>query len=179
MSMTSQHYAGLADKSYSDGYRPGDYPPNEMPRFRCEGIEYKVLEHASNPRNGYQGMIFQRVDTGEIVVAHRGTEEIIKDGALTDGSMMLSRVNPQARDAIALTQRAIDRAKDIGRETGHAPEVTVTGQSLGGTLAQITAHHFGLRGETFNAYGAASLGYRIDKGGDSILNHVMAGDIDS
>lgn len=177
MSMTSQHYAGLADKSYSDGYRPGDYPPNEMSRFRYEGIEYKVLEHASNPRNGYQGMIFQSVDTGEIIVAHRGTEEIIKDGALTDGAMLLSRVNPQVQDAIELTERAIQHAERSARDYGgHTPEVTVTGHSLGGTLAQITAHHFGLRGETFNAYGAASLGYRIDKGGDNILNHVMAGD---
>ena len=176
MSVTSQQYAGLANKSYSDEYRPGAYPPDEAPRFTYEGVEYKVLEHASNPRNGYQGMIFQRVDTSEIIVTHRGTEEIVKDGALTDGAMVFSRVNPQEADAIALTQRAIDRARDIGRESGHVPEVTVTGHSLGGTLAQVTAHHFGLRGETFNAYGAASLGYRVDKGGDSILNHVMAGD---
>lgn len=177
MSTTSQQYAGLADKSYSDEYRPGIYPPDEAPGFSYEGIEYKVLEHASNARNGYQGMIFQRVDTGEIIVAHRGTEEIIKDGALTDGAMLLSRVNPQVPDAIELTERAILYAERSARDFGgHAPEVTVTGHSLGGTLAQITAHHFGLRGETFNAYGAASLGYSIDKGGDNILNHVMAGD---
>lgn len=177
MSTTSQQYAGLADKSYSDEYRPGIYPPDEAPGFSYEGIEYKVLEHASNARNGYQGMIFQRVDTGESIVAHRGTEEIIKDGALTDGAMLLSRVNPQVPDAIELTERAILYAERSARDFGgHAPKVTVTGHSLGGTLAQITAHHFGLRGETFNAYGAASLGYSIDKGGDNILNHVMAGD---
>lgn len=177
MSMTSQHYAGLADKSYSNEYKVGVYSPGKRPRFEYEGVEYAVLEHASNPRNGYQGMIFQRADTGEIIVVHRGTEEIIKDGALTDGAMMLSRVNPQAQDAIELTERAIQYAERSARDYGgHTPEVTVTGHSLGGTLAQITGHHFGLRGETFNAYGAASLGYRIDKGGDSILNHVMAGD---
>ncbi len=90
--------------------------------------------------------------------------------------MVLTRDNPQAKDAIALTQRAIDRARDIGRESGHVPEVTVTGHSLGGTLAQITAHYFGLRGETFNAYGAAGLGERIGGGGDNVINHVMAGD---
>src|SRR5690606_34089394 len=42
---------------------------------------------------------------------------------------------------------------------------------------QVTAHHFDLRGETFNAYGAASLGYRIPEGGDRVLNHVMAADV--
>jgi hypothetical protein len=64
----------------------------------------------------------------------------------------------------------------MGRDNPPAPEVTVTGHSLGGTLAQITAHHYDLRGETFNAYGAVSLGYRIPEGGNRITNHVMAGD---
>ena len=127
MSTTSQQYAGLADKSYSDEYRPGIYPPDEAPGFSYEGIEYKVLEHASNARNGYQGMIFQRVDTGEIIVAHRGTEEIIKDGALTDGAMLLSRVNPQVPDAIELTERAILYAERSARDFGgHA-----LGESVG------------------------------------------------
>jgi putative lipase involved disintegration of autophagic bodies len=44
-----------------------------------------------------------------------------------------------------------------------APQVTVTGHSLGGALAQITSHHFNVKGETFNAYGAVSLSYRIRK----------------
>jgi hypothetical protein len=41
----------------------------------------------------------------------------------------------------------------------------------------VTAHHFDLRGETFNAYGATSLGLRIPAGGHSVTNHVMAGDL--
>jgi hypothetical protein len=57
-----------------------------------------------------------------------------------------------------------------------SPEVTVTGHSLGGTLAQVSAHHFGLKGETFNAYGAVSLSRRIPEGGHSVINHMMAGD---
>lgn len=181
MSSTSQQYALLADDAYST-YPSGPQPKGEEENVVLGGITYKVLEHASNSFNGYQGTIYQRLDTGEIIVSHRGTEGDkkwdgwIKDGLVTDGAMVLARVNPQVQDAIALTQRAIELAQDIGRGSGHAPEVTVTGHSLGGTLAQITAHHFGLRGETFNAYGAASLGYRVDKGGDSILNHVMAGD---
>ena len=68
-------------------------------------------------------------------------------------------------------------ANGIGREQGVVPEVTVTGHSLGGCLTEITAHHFGLKGETFNAYGAASLGLGIPKGGDAVINNVMAGDI--
>ncbi|WP_454832833.1 XVIPCD domain-containing protein [Pseudoxanthomonas wuyuanensis] len=181
MSLTSQQYAYLADDAYKP-YPPGPQPEGKEQNVVLGGITYKVLEHASNPFNGYQGTIYQRVDTGEIIVAHRGTEpdqglgQILRDGALTDGAMATARINPQSADAIALTQRAIVRAKDIGRETGITPEVTVTGHSLGGTHAQITAHQFGLRGETFNAYGAASLSYRIPRGGDHVINHVMAGD---
>ena len=102
---------------------------------------------------------------------------VVLDLAYTDGSMVLSKVNPQAEDAIQLTRRALEFAEREGRRTGHTPEVTVTGHSLGGTLAQITAHHFDLRGETFNPYGAAGLGMRIPEGGNKVLNHVMAADL--
>ncbi|QDH71912.1 hypothetical protein FKV23_15490 [Lysobacter alkalisoli] len=147
--------------------------------IEIEGTRYKVVDHVDNPRNGYQGTIYQRVDTGEIVVAHRGTEfdrEALRDG-LTDAGMVLTRQNVQADDAIALTRRALEYAQREGLQPGRqAPEVSVTGHSLGGTLAQISAHHFDLRGETFNAYGAASLDRRIPEGGERVLNHVMATD---
>ena len=139
-----------------------------------------MLAHVDRP-SGYQGTIYQRADTGDIVVAHRGTEfgrEPIKDGLLADGGMVFGRVNSQANDAIELTLDALELAKDYAtRRSISPPEVTVTGHSLGGTLAQITAHHFDLRGETFNAYGAASLDYRIPEGGHRMLNHVLAADV--
>ena len=57
---------------------------------------------------------------------------------------------------------------------------------MGGTLAQISGHYFGHKGETFNAYGAASLTvrnpstdqyYRIRAGGNGFVNHVMGADL--
>ncbi|GAB3371630.1 hypothetical protein GCM10027431_20860 [Lysobacter rhizosphaerae] len=176
MSLTSQQYAGLAKDAYKD--RPaGIRPPNNSKGVPIEGITYKILEHFDNPRTGYQGTMYQRVDTGDIVVAHRGTEQMLQDGALADGGMVLARANLQAADAIALTRRAVERAEATGRRTGHAPEVTVTGHSLGGCLTQVTAHYFNLKGETFNAYGAVSLGHlRIPEGGNAVINHVMAAD---
>lgn len=169
MSLNSQQYAALADDSYHAREKDKEYV--------IGGVEYKVLKHVDKP-SGYQGTIYQRVDTGEIVVAHRGTEfdrEMLKDG-LTDARMATNRTNAQAKDAIALTRDAINEARQMGRDDPPAPEVSVTGHSLGGTLAQITAHHYDLRGETFNAYGAVSLGYRIPEGGNRVTNHVMAGD---
>lgn len=176
MRPSHQQYADLASDAYKD-YAPGVRQPGQRDEHVINGFTYNILEHVNNSRNGYQGTIYQRADSGEIVVAHRGTEQLVRDGAYADGSMVLSRVNPQADDAIALTQRAIEQAERIGAKPGqHTPEVTVTRHSLGGTLAQITAHRFDLRGETFNAYGAASLGLRIPEGGDKVLNHVLAAD---
>lgn len=176
MSLTSQQYAGLASDAYNA--RPVT-KANDEP-IEIEGIEYQVLAYASDRMTGYQGTIYRHVDTGSLVVAHRGTEgdkgamELVQDAGLTDGPMALSRANRQANNAIALTNRALALASAAGARTGHIPEVTVTGHSLGGCLAQITAHHFGLRGETFNAYGAASLDRRIPEGGHSVINHVTA-----
>ncbi|WP_223621404.1 lipase [Lysobacter sp. ESA13C] len=170
MSIGSQQYADLASDSYRD-------PTKGKKDVVIGGVSYEILGH-SDTKSGYQGTIYQRKDTGEIVVAHRGTEfdrEMVKDG-LADARMATNRTNAQADDAIALTRRALEMAADQGRDTGRKPEVTVTGHSLGGTLAQITAHHYDLRGETFNAYGAVSLGYRIPEGGNRVTNHVMAGD---
>ena len=182
MTLRHQQYADLSDDAYVNR-EIGVSPAGKHRMVEMHGINYEILEHYRNAANGYAGTIYQRVDTGDIVVAHRGTEVknlpgVVMDLAYTDGSMVLGRVNPQAQDAIRLTQHALMFAERKGfRNGGHAPEVTVTGHSLGGCLAQITAHHFDLRGETFNAYGAASLGLRIPEGGDRVLNHVMSADL--
>lgn len=175
MTIGSQDYAALSSDAYRNEHVGRRDPAQEQP-VPLNGHMYRVLEHVNNRLNGYQGTIYQRVDTHEIVVAHRGTEQIVRDGLLTDGGMVVARHNLQASDALELTRRALEYAKKEGRDLGQTPEVTVTGHSLGGTLAQISAHHFNLKGETFNAYGAVSLSYRIPEGGDNVINHVMAAD---
>lgn len=177
MTLPSQEYASLAAHAYEDlevGRRPFDADE----RADIVGPDFRVIEHVSNERTGYQGTIYQRVDGGDIVVAHRGTEQIWKDAVITDGAMVVARTNPQAEDAIALTQKAMDYATEYGQRPGRqAPEVSVTGHSLGGTLAQISAHHFDLPGETFNAYGSASLDRRIpEESNERVTNHVMGAD---
>lgn len=175
MTVPSQEYAGLAAHSYQD-LKVGQRGPNDEEKVVIDGTQYRVIEHANNPRTGYQGTIYQKVDSGEIVVAHRGTEEVWKDGIVADGAMVVARTNPQADDAVALTGRALQYARTYS--SVNPPEVTVTGHSLGGTLAQVSAHYYDLRGETFNAYGAGSLDRRIPDGpNDRMINHVMAADV--
>ncbi|MBO9855007.1 hypothetical protein J7361_21490, partial [Xanthomonas phaseoli pv. dieffenbachiae] len=173
MSLTSQQYAALSRDVYDEPERIG----LRSPRVDIGGVFYQRLKYVDSP-SGYQGIIYQRVDTQEIVVAHRGTEterQLKEDGFYTDGGMVASRHNNQAAEAIELTKYALNYAHELGKG-GKVPEVTVTGHSLGGDLAQVTAHHFGLKGETFNAYGAVSLDRRISEGGHDVINHVMAGD---
>ncbi|WP_335338813.1 DUF6792 domain-containing protein, partial [Xanthomonas phaseoli] len=151
MSLKSQQYAALSDDVYQE---PRETGPVSRP-VNIGGITYKRLEYVDSP-SGYQGMVYQRIDTNEIIVAHRGTEterELKQDGVYTDGGMVAARHNRQAAEAIELTKHALVYAQKIGKD-GEVPDVTVTGHSLGGDLAQVTAHHFGLKGETFNAYGA-------------------------
>jgi len=191
MTIGTQQYAYLADHSYGRDKHGAAVDLQSLVGKVTEigGLEYKVLAYSDKP-SGYQGAVYQRMDTGEIVVAHRGTEferERLKDLVKTDGGMVVGRDNRQADDAIALTRQAIELAKDYGATKGVAPpEVTVTGHSLGGTLAEVTGHYFGLKGETFNAFGAASLNmrnpatgehYRIPEGGNAMVNHVMAADL--
>ena len=53
---------------------PGVHAPNKEENFPIGGIEYTILEHVDNQANGYQGTIYQKVCTGEIIVAHNGPD---------------------------------------------------------------------------------------------------------
>ncbi|WP_039812394.1 DUF6792 domain-containing protein [Xanthomonas arboricola] len=175
MSLTSQEYAALA----YDAYQKPDRVGPTSPIVDIGGIPCRRLDYVDKP-SGYQGVIYERADTGEMVVVHRGSEfdrQPILDGALADGGMVATRHNAQVADAIEYTQRALNYAKEKHLSTGQAtPDVTVAGHSLGGNLAQVTAHHFNLKGQTFDAYGAVGLDRRIPEGGGDVVNHVMAGD---
>jgi|GEM_PF-6233576 len=123
--------------------------------------------------SGYRGTIHRNLDTGDYVVSHTGTEfdtDKLRDGLLTDAQMALLKVNQQLDDARDLVELAIEMAKRDGTR------VTVTGHSLGGFHTQVTCHEYGLKGETFNAYGAAGL-YDVPEGGSQVINHVRASDM--
>ena len=171
MSISSTDYALLARDAYQDR--------RINQTIELGGITYRVIDGMDDPRTGYQGTAYQRIDTGQIVVAHRGTEfdrEPLQDGGV-DAGMVLTGLNAQAPDAMAFTQRVMDKARRQSEQLGIPCDVTVTGHSLGGTLAELTAARLGLKGETFNAYGAAGLLYGLPEGGHQVIDHVRAGDL--
>ncbi|WCE05960.1 XVIPCD domain-containing protein [Pseudoxanthomonas sp. JBR18] len=144
----------------------------------ADGVKYVIVNQVSRP-SGYQGTLYKNIDTGELVVAHRGTEfdrQLVKDGVLADGGMVLAGVNSQAEDAKAFTESAMREYERLGRHGYETSPPIVVGHSLGGTLAQITAYEYGLKGETFDAYGAAGLTLHIPEGGQDVINHVRATD---
>jgi hypothetical protein len=170
MTIASTGYALLAQDSYRDRVKDEKVVLN--------GTIYKVFDHTDNPRTGFQATAYKRVDTGEVVIAYRGTEfdrEPVHDG-IVDAGMALAGVSAQNHDADFFTQRVLAQAKVDAQKNNQPLNVTVTGNSLGGTLAQLEAHKFGLQGETFNAYGAAGLLHGVPKGGHQVVNHVRAGD---
>lgn len=173
MSISPTDYALLAQDSYKD-------PVLNKP-IVLGGVTYRAIDYANDPVTGYQGTAYKRVDTGEIVIAHRGTEfgrEAVQDGVIADGGMVFTGLNSQTSDAMAFTKKVMNEAKHEAEQKHQpTPSITVTGHSLGGTLAEITAYRCGLHGETFNAYGAAGLLEGVPKGGNQVIDNVRATDL--
>ncbi|MDE2154857.1 MAG: hypothetical protein KGJ32_03035, partial [Xanthomonadaceae bacterium] len=121
-----------------------------------------VKEVYSDP-SGFYGAIFQDTVTNELVVAFRGTElpdDTVRDAIETDEQMFVDGVNQQLDGARRLMEKAIELSATGGIEGG-APnpvQLSVTGHSLGGSLAQVMSYDYNLYGETFNAYGATGVG---------------------
>ena len=143
-----------------------------------DGQRHKIFGYKNDPVTGFHATAYQNLSTGDIVIAYRGTDPghlvtKVQDIAV-DATMARDRVNPQEAAASAFTQQMIDKVQRNGISKDR---ITVAGHSLGGTLAEIEAHKHGLGGATFNAYGAASLGYGVPEGGSKVTDYVMAGDV--
>ena len=176
----SVHPIGYAEFS-GDAYL--DHKKNDP--VTIDGIVYSVLDTV-NCKSGYQATAYQRKDTGEVVIANRGTEfNKLSQQPLLDGGadlgMVLNGHNSQLNDAMAFTKKVTNEVR-ADAESKHYPyKVTTTGHSLGGTLAEITAYRLKLGGESFNSYGAVGLQYgipeKVPTGYPGFTNHVRATDV--
>lgn len=178
MSIDAAEYARLSDDSYND--RSKELASRDPVTLKGSSIRYTVLAVANTPGADYQGTAYRRVDTGEVIIAHRGTESL-KDG-MADAGMVFNGRNSQLDDAVKFTERAMAIAQKVAGKDSPL-SISITGHSLGGTLAQITAAKYGVHAETFNAYGPKDLTHLGRYGVDvhaphpNIVNHVRATDV--
>ena len=95
--------------------------------------------------DGYAGAIYRNNQTGELIIVNAGTEKILSVDGINVAQMVLGNVPTQYSTARRIVQDALTLTKDIAA-------VSVTGHSLGGSLAQLQAIEFGTEAVTFNAY---------------------------
>ena len=136
--------------------------------------------------DGFQGVVYRNKDTRELHGVIRGSEirEWGKDIVVTDAiNMGLMKVNNQFDSAREFGNKLMEIAQAQPQETHINAPVYLAGHSLGGTIAQYMSHYYGdriCRTDTFNAFGAAALGYKHRVPADSnanVFNHRMSGDI--
>lgn len=187
MSIPEQHAARIAHHVYDNEGDPVPFKVDAV--LEIDGREYKLLAISDkDPLTGHQGAIYQDQTSGEMIVAHRGTETsmeglaLAKDGAV-DLQMVMARANAQTRFAEALTQQAMEMAKNPRywpEDVTSEPAVSHTGHSLGGYHAQDRAADHGHGGQSFSAFGAAGIGQApagIVEGRPAFVSHIRATDV--
>lgn len=103
-----------------------------------------------NHHTGFMGKVY-RAESGELVIAFRGTEREDKRGR-----GLLNDLNLACKILPAQLQNAFTMYKQVKQEYPNA-KITLTGDSLGGTLAALVAAETGAKAVTFSAYGAKDL----------------------
>jgi len=118
-------------------------------------VDQWILIDTKDKSSGMQAAVYSNEQTGELVLAFRGTEtcdfpcslresaEFLRDAA-ADGMLSFGLVHGQFKDAVRYTQDVIDNLAQ-GRK------IIVTGHSLGGGLAQAVGAAFGLETYAFNS----------------------------
>lgn len=106
---------------------------------------YSLEESVRNPQTGFYADVL--VGEDDVIIAIRGTND---GGDLNDDvAMTRSRIPEQTRDALDLYNRVKKEYPD--------KNITSTGHSLGGTLAEIVGALNGELAVGFNAYGVRDL----------------------
>lgn len=162
-------YAQLAGAAYLDGdvNKPKDW---------------QLVQKKIDNKTGFKAVVFRNLNS-EVVLAFAGTDGIktgINKDLDDDFQLFKGKVNSQQR-------QAIEYAKVVFSEYSPNTNITITGHSLGGNLAQTVAIAFNKNAVTFNSaqvgietkgleLDGKSFGYKSSKITADIRNYIMAGD---
>ncbi|WP_237650425.1 hypothetical protein [Xanthomonas translucens] len=188
MKSIDQALADAANDSYANRLRSDIDSPQAV---FLDGKKYQVFGYAGDLATGFHATAYQSIDKPHnIIIAYRGTDPGLfagatkaekADHALTklqdiavDAKMVRDTVNTQTAAADAFTAQMIAKAARQGIPKDH---VFAACHSLGGAVAEIEAAKYGLRGATFNGFGAADLIDGPPQPGFHLSNYRMAGDV--
>jgi len=155
MSLSPEQYAFLAHKIYE--------PLTVGSNINSHTREFKVLYVSPTSATNYRGAVVQDQTTRQLIVVNKGTDPTNIHDLITDVGMGAMRAPTQWPEAARTMRWALQHA-----EENHIPksDVSVTGHSLGGALAQLQAalpEAAGVYAETFNAYGARAMAETLSR----------------
>ncbi|MEZ5665455.1 MAG: hypothetical protein R3E94_18265 [Burkholderiaceae bacterium] len=134
----------------------------------------KLEDFKPTPGSGFQANFYKDPVTGKYTVAFAGTNDFIADTLNSDRVLATANVltnvgvgawDPQFTDAIRFTTEAFKQIQLDYIKNGDEPPpldklremVEVVGHSLGGSLAELSAQFFGLKGVNIDGPGVNSL----------------------
>lgn len=167
---TAQQYRALAESAYVG---PGsDQSPPGWTRID----ESSVDPGHEGSANGYFGAAFRNDQTGEIVIANRGSRGSM-EGVQQD--WLGSDVQIAAQGNLGVPDSFNDANQFANKVALANPGVPIsyTGHSLGGAHAQVQAATTGGRAVTFGAPGVRFAVTAAQASGASVTNYVIPGDL--
>ena len=171
---TPEEYASLAQAAYQDPGSASDSGPPGWTKI----AESPVTPGNQGSPNGYYGVAFQNNQTGEIVVANRGSRPSLEGLAQDWGGSDVQIAAQGDRGIPGAFHDATNFAKTVQSEHPGQP-IRFTGHSLGGAEAQVQAASSGGKAVTFGAPGAA---FAVTPGAaaaasQNVVNYVLPGDL--
>ncbi len=129
-------------------------------------LGYKVIDVGKNDDNGFYADVLS--NGKDIIIAYRGTDlkpgEAKKD-IKNDMYMFQKKLPMQAIDALYLYDKTLDKYPNL--------DITMTGESLGGSLGAIVSGVRGGNAVTFNPYGIKNMfikGTKLNE--DNLINYI-------
>ena len=173
MPLPSEQYAFLASIIYD--------PLTAKTDIESDTRLYTVLYVSPPSATDYRGAVLLDQATGQLIVTNKGTDPTSIHDITADLAMGMMGAPTQWPEAASTMRWALDHAEEEGIP---ASDISITGHSLGGALAQLQAAmpgSAGVHAETFNTYGsksmAAHLGLDVQGAEDRVINHRMNHDL--